>query len=399
MDKKLFRSVLLLMVAAAALTLFVIKIDTVFSLIGLLFSVLLPAFIGIFVALILDRPFNWFRRTYLRLFKKSNHKHSLSIGLGVASTYLAVFAFIALFLIIVAPAIANSVKELISNTDVYAEKIEVAVNDFIAGNGLLKDKIAPIDLSNLDVWIADGMDMLGAYAKEHATQLFGVAAELVGTIASVAIGLVISVYVMISRHHLKWQAKKTVYAVFPQKTADYIRKVTKLGSKAVSNYIFARIIDSIIVGIICFVCMALFGFEYAALISFIVGVTNFIPILGPFLGGVPSALLLLLVSPAQCFWFIVFICVLQFLDSNFIDLRIAGEATGLPTLGVLTCVTAGGSLFGVVGFVMSVPFGAVVYRLVKDAVIRISREKNLPLNDEELRDRPTPKKLSSEETK
>jgi predicted PurR-regulated permease PerM len=243
------------------------------------------------------------------------------------------------------------------------------------------------------------MDMLGAYAKEHATQLFGVAAELVGTIASVAIGLVISVYVMISRHHLKWQAKKTVYAVFPQKTADYIRKVTKLGSKAVSNYIFARIIDSIIVGIICFVCMALFGFEYAALISFIVGVTNFIPILGPFLGGVPSALLLLLVSPAQCFWFIVFICVLQFLDSNFIDLRIAGEATGLPTLGVLTCVTAGGSLFGVVGFVMSVPVGAVVYRLVKDAVIRISREKNLPLNDEELRDRPTPKKLSSEEAK
>lgn len=399
MDKKLFRSILLLLAAAAGLALFVVEIDTIFSIFGILFSIFMPAVIGIFVALILDRPFNWFRRTYLRLFKKSNRKHSLSIGFGVASTYLAVFAFIALFLIIVAPAITNSVKELLSNTDVYAEKVEVAVNEFIAGNGMLKDKIAPVDLSNLDVWIGEGLDKLGAYAKENATQLLGVAADLAGTIGSIAIGLVISVYVMISRHHLKWQAKKTVYAVFPKKVADYIRKIAKLGSKAVSNYIFARIIDSIIVGILCFVCMALFGFEYAALISFIVGVTNFIPILGPFLGGVPSALLLLLVSPAQCFWFIVFICILQFLDSNFIDLRIAGEATGLPTLGVITCVTAGGALFGVIGFVLSVPVGAVAYRLVKDAVVRISHEKNLPLDDEELRDRPTPKTTSSEETK
>ena len=393
MDKKMFRSIVLLLGIAAGLTFALFRIETVLHVIGVLVSVLMPVFVGIIIALILDRPFKWFQKKYLTLFKKSNRKHGLSIGLAVASTYIAVFAFIILFLIIVAPKILCSVGELISNTEVYTEKVEQAVNDFIANSESLNGKIKPLDLSGLDDWLGHTFAKITELAEKRLPEVIQFASQFIEGIVTAVLGTILSVYILLNRHRMKWQAKKAVYALLPRNAADFIRDTAKLSAGTFSNYISGRILDSVIVGILCFIGMAIFRFEYAALISFMVGVTNFIPMIGPALGIIPSAIILLLVSPVQCFWFLVFICILMFLDSNLIDLRISGEATGLPPLFVLIAVIAGGSLFGFVGFILTVPSCAVLYTLAKRAVVSICTKKNIPLSDEPYVDPPKKKRL------
>ena len=393
MDKKMFRSIALLLGIAALLALAVLRIHTVLYIIHVLISVLMPAVVGLIIALILDRPFEWFRKKYLLVFKKSNRKHGLSTGLAVASTYIAVFAFIILFFVIVAPKILSSVAELISNTEVYVEKVEQAINSFIASSESLSGKIDPLDLSGVDEWLANAASKLTELAKSRLPEVIHIASEIVEGMVTTVLGIILSVYILLSRHRMKWQAKKIVYALLPQKIADFIRDVAKLSARTFSNYISGRILDSVIVGVLCFIGMAIFRFEYAALISFMVGVTNFIPMIGPALGIIPSAIILLLVSPVQCFWFLVFVCLLMFLDSNLIDLRISGEATGLPPLFVLIAVIVGGALFGFVGFILTVPSCAVLYTVAKRMITHICAKKDIPLDDEPFTDPPKKKKI------
>lgn len=386
MDKKLFKSIVALLIIAALLALTVLNFPAVLSGAGVLIKIMSPVLIGLILALILNRPFEWFRKKYLLLFKNAKKKNAISIGLSVATTYVAVFAFIALFLAIVAPKILYSVGELISNTEVYLDKIENAVNGFIANNEHLQGKVPLLDLSGLDDWIALVVHKVSNLAKARLPEVIAMVSQVADAVVAAVLGIVLSVYVLLSRHHLKWQAKKVVYTLLPKKTADFIRDTAKLSAHTFSNYISGRILDSVIVGALCFIGMLIFGFEYAALISFMVGVTNFIPMIGPPLGIIPSALLLLLVSPVQCFWFLVFICILMFLDSNLIDLRISGEATGLPPLFVLITVIVGGSLMGILGFIILVPAGAVVYSIAKKVLVRKAKEKELSLDDEPFTD-------------
>ena len=136
------------------------------------------------------------------------------------------------------------------------------------------------------------------------------------------------------------------------------------------SFVNGRILDAIIVGLLCFIGMSIFGFQYPLLISVVVAVTNVIPVFGPFLGAIPSIFLLLLVEPMQAVWFTVFIIVLQQLDGNFIGPKIVGNSIGMPTIWVMVAVVIGGGTLGVFGMLVGVPAFAVVYRLVSEGVNR-----------------------------
>lgn len=389
MDKKLFRSIVLLFLIAALLALAVIKIDTIFSAVNLLISILTPVIAGTLIALFLDRPYALFRRLFLRVFKNAKRKYRLATGFSVALTYIVLLAFIAVFLIAVIPEVTESVTTLLDNISNYTENIQNALNGFIAKYDFLRENIEPLDFSQWGQWLTTLINKVTEIVKTRLPEIFSITKSIAGGVTNTILSLIISVYIMLGRSHLKWQAKKAVYAFFPQNVADRLREIANLTAKTLSGYISGRVIDSIIVGIICFVFMKIFGFEYASLISFIIGVTNIIPMLGPFIGAIPSAFLLLLVNPAHCFWFIIFVIVLQQVDSNIIDPRIAGESTGLPTLWVLVSITLGGGLFGIMGFILSVPLCAVLYTLTRKEVTILSRKKRIPLDDEPDRDPPT----------
>ena len=389
MDKKLFRSIICILVIAAILAVAVIKFDAIVSGIKLLTSILSPVIAGILIALFLDRPFTLFRKLFLHLFRKSRHKNSIASGISVAVTYIVVLAFITVFLVAVIPEITTSVATLIANVNSYVKNIENVLNDLIEKYEILKANVEPFDFTEWGQWITALISKVTDIVVTRLPEIFNITKSIAGGLTNAILSIIISIYIMLSRNHLKWQIKKLVYAFFPLKIADQIREVAKLTARTFTGYISGRVLDSIIVGIICFVFMKIFGFEYAALISFIIGVTNIIPMLGPFIGAIPSALLLLLVNPAQCFWFIIFVIVLQQVDSNLIDPRISGEATGLPALWVVISITLGGGLFGFLGFLFSVPLCAVLYTLTRKEVSRRTYEKGLSLDDETDRDPPS----------
>ncbi len=389
MDKKLFRNIVILLLIAATFALAVIKFDWIFSLIRLLGSILTPVIAGLLIAIFLDRPFVLLRKLFLKLFKNSKHRNKLSSGLAVAVTYLLLLAFVAVFLVSVIPEVTASVTTLIANVSSYVSNVENALNGLIEKHEFLKENFEPVDFTGWGQWITKLIQTVFDGVKDRLPEIFNLTKSIAGGLANTILSIIISIYIMLGRNHLKWQAKKTIYAFFPQQAADRIRDIAKRTAHTMTGYISGRVIDSIIVGILCFVFMKIFGFEYAALISFIIGVTNIIPMLGPFIGAIPSAFLLLLVNPAQCFWFIVFVTVLQQVDSNLIDPRISGEATGLPALWVLVAITIGGGLFNVMGLILSVPLCAVLYNLTREEVDRLHTKKGINLGEEPDRDPPS----------
>ncbi len=398
MDKKTFRSIVLLLFIAALFALAVIKFDGILYEIKLFISILSPVIAGVLISLFLDRPFTLFRRLFLRCFQKLKHKNALASGLSVAVTYIVLLAFIAVFLIAVVPEITASVTRLVSNVSSYVENVENALNGVILQYDFLRENIELFDFTEWGQWITTLINTVTDILKNRLPEIFNITKSIAGGVTNAILSIIISIYIMLGRNHLKWQAKKTIYAFFPLNAADRIREVTKLTARTLTGYISGRVIDSIVVGFLCFIFMKIFGFEYAALISFIIGVTNIIPMLGPFIGAIPSAFLLLLVNPGQCFWFIIFVIVLQQVDSNLIDPRISGEATGLPAIWVLISITIGGGLFGIMGFLLSVPLCAVLYTLTRREVARLSEKKGLPMDDETDRDPPSKKWTRTEIT-
>ena len=192
------------------------------------------------------------------------------------------------------------------------------------------------------------------------------------------IGFIISIYVLGSKERFAGQAKKIVYALFDRKAGNEIITNFRFIHSTFIGFIGGKIVDSIIIGVICFVCTSIIGTPYAILVSVIVGVTNVIPFFGPWIGGVPSALLVLMVDPIQALYFIILILVIQQFDGNILGPKILGDSTGLSGFWVIFAITIFGGLFGVLGMVVGVPIFAVFYAGVRASVNRMLCRKELP---------------------
>lgn len=192
------------------------------------------------------------------------------------------------------------------------------------------------------------------------------------------IGLIISIYVLFSKETFSAQTKKIIYSIFTTSNANGLIHDMRFVSDTFIGFISGKIVDSIIIGLLCFIGTTLLDIPYALLVSVIVGVTNVIPFFGPYLGAIPSALLVLMVSPMKCLTFLIFILILQQLDGNVIGPKILGQSTGLTGFWVIFSITIFGGLFGVLGMIISVPFFAVVYAFIKRLTERILRRRELP---------------------
>ena len=192
------------------------------------------------------------------------------------------------------------------------------------------------------------------------------------------IGFILSIYVLGSKEKFAGQAKKIAYALFDRKAGNEIISNFRFIHSTFIGFIGGKIVDSIIIGIICFVCTSIIGTPYAILVSVIIGVTNIIPFFGPWIGGIPSALLVLMVDPVQALYFAILILVIQQFDGNILGPKILGDSTGLSGFWVIFAITIFSGLFGVLGMVVGVPIFAVIYAGVKSVVDRLLRKKDLP---------------------
>ena len=192
------------------------------------------------------------------------------------------------------------------------------------------------------------------------------------------IGFIISIYVMYNKESFAAQGKKLVFALMNTNTANQLIKDVRFTSDTFIGFISGKILDSFIIGCICFAGTSIMETPYALLVSVIVGVTNVIPFFGPYLGAIPSAILILMVNPIKCIYFIIFIIILQQVDGNIIGPKILGGSTGLSGFWIIFSITIFGGIMGIPGMIIGVPFFAVLYALIRRFSNRLLEKRGLP---------------------
>ena len=197
------------------------------------------------------------------------------------------------------------------------------------------------------------------------------------------IGFIISIYVLASKEHFAGQAKKLVYALFEKETANKVISNFRFTHRTFIGFLSGKLVDSLIIGVLCFIGTSLMKTPYAMLISLIIGVTNIIPFFGPFLGAIPSAILIFVVDPMHplnCVYFALFVLALQQFDGNILGPKILGSSTGLTGFWVIFSITLFGGLFGVIGMIVGVPIFAIFYAAVRAVVSAMLENKDMPTN-------------------
>lgn len=379
MDKKLFRSYLLLITFAIILVLVITKIDLLFEILTFVLRLLKPFFIGFAIAFVLNIPYEAIHRA-LRKYHQNRFVRRFGKMLAIIGAYVLSFGIFGGVIAIMIPELIKSVNMLISNSDTYVRNFQsvlVWLQQFNIPH------FADLDMnqiiSSLEQELQGFMEQAINAISILFPQIYNVTSNIIQGMINALIGLIVSLYLLSSKDTLCRQMKRMVYAFLPRKAADQCVEVVQLISQCFSNFVSGQLMEACILGLLCFVGMQIFRFEYAFLISLLVGVSAIVPVVGAFIGTVPSVFLLFLVDPMQALWFIVFIAVLQQIEGNLIYPKVVGESVGLPPLWVLMGIVVGGGFGGIVGMLLGVPVFTVLYKLLSQETQRKLRKKNMHL--------------------
>ncbi len=380
----------LVLVAALVFYLVVVNLDIIFNGIFYVFGILKPVIYGCVIAYILNPLMiifqRWVTAIYIKKGKELTEKRKGVInGLAIVFALITgILVIVVLFLMIIPQIISSAlvlVDTLPGQVDTYYKEIvdKIENNRFLAdtmqeavlqGTKFLDEKMT----TEVIPWLQTKLlPNLNTYAKQFAS---GVAA-FINVLYNLFIGIIVAIYLLKSKRIFAAQSKKIMYGIFKKNHADTIINYLRVSDNMFSGFISGKIVDSAIIGVICFAVMGVMRLPYAMLVSVIVGVTNIIPVFGPYIGAIPSALLILLVDPKQALYFLILIIILQQLDGNVIGPAILGESTGLSAFWVLFSILLFGGFWGIAGMLVGCPLFAVIYRIVKDFVSIRLRGKNL----------------------
>ncbi len=350
-------------------------------------SILSPVLYGFAIAYLLTPVMSWLENNiallWKRCFKKELKRPSGALRLiSILLTEAAVLFLLYLLMSVLIPQLVDSVTTLINNAESYYRNVyrwadslldsdnEIAVwiaslitDRYSDGMVFLTEKILP--------WVQKAVVPLTNGIWSGIRGAVGFAFDLI-------VGLIVSIYLMGMKEKSLARCCKAVYACLSEKKADAVMRGTRRVNAIFSGFVRGKLLDSLIIGILCFICCSLLKLPYTPLVSVVVGVTNVIPFFGPFLGAIPSAFLILLVSPKQCLIFVVFIIVLQQFDGNILGPKILGDATGISSFWVIVAILVGGGFGGVLGMFIGVPVFACVQELVKYLMDRRLRARNMP---------------------
>ena len=351
-----------------------------FALLDTIGAILSPLVSGIVIAFLLNPIFNFvelrLRPILLKRGLKEKKARTLSRAVSLVFSFLfggfIVYAFFAMLV----PQLYESVMSIVESAPTYYQSLETWATNILEGNPEIRTYVEKA-LETIQTYVQNWVktSFLSDVQKLLATLTTSVMA-VVKSITNFIIGLVASIYILWSKDTFQAQAKKMVVAAFKPAAADHLLDLGSSINRIFSGFIIGKIIDSAIIGVLCYIAMSLMKMPYTALIATIVGVTNVIPVFGPFIGAVPSALIILLVDPLQAFYFIIFIIVLQQIDGNVIGPKILGNTVGISGFWVLISITVAASIFGFAGMLLGVPVFAVIYLIISDIVNSALRRKN-----------------------
>ena len=350
---------------------------------GRLMVILAPVLYGAFIAYLLAPVVDFFERTLLepitqRIPFKGRGRGLLCRTVSLLLTFLVVFILFYVLLSILLPELYKSVVQLVDNAENYYNTIYHWVNDLLEKNPDVEAWVT----AQLDTSYQNLLSWLSSKVVPQVQTLLSAAAggvmEVLNFLKDMVVGLIVSVYLLATKERCAASCRRLLYSLMVEDRARWtLRGIAKIDS-IFSGFVRGKLLDSLIIGILCFVCSSLLRFPYAPLVSVVVGVTNIIPFFGPFLGAIPSAFLILLVSPKQCLIFIVFVLILQQLDGNVIGPKILGGSTGISSFWVIVAILVGGGLFGLPGMFFGVPCFACCYTAVNYFAERRLRSRGMP---------------------
>ena len=324
--------------------------------IGIFINILSPFAGGIVIAYILDPMVKFF---YTRLFKEKKGTR----GFAILLAYAVAILLLMLLGWLVVPQIVNSIVMLVTNFPSYIQGVQEML--------LYVQSEYGIDLQQATKMLDDSEAMV----KEIYAMATNAMPQIVASIGSVASNFVAiftsiaaSIYMLADKNHLLHQLRTLAHAFLPEKVASNTLRICHYANVNFTGFFVGKIIDSAIIGVITFVAMTILRLDFAVLISVFIGITNIIPVFGPFIGAIPSVFILLLIDPLQAVIFCVLILIIQQVDGNFIGPKILGSSIGISALWILFSIVVGGDLFGIVGMVVGVPVFATLYGLAQEFV-------------------------------
>ncbi len=352
--------------------------DAFVAFFGRIGEVLTPLLIGGVIAYLCNPFLKFYEYTVFRRMKKSN----LRRGLSLLCTVLTAFGLLAAVIALIVPELIDSIKHLVDHSHEYLERLLVLAYDFIDSLSL------DIDKESIKAYITQefgtmevAMQKLGTFLQSYVlnTQFLGnvwaFLLSIFNALKNVLLGMFIAFYILSSKEKRIAQIRKFRAAYFNEKQDRRIKEVTKLVDRTFGGFIKGVLLDALAVGVVTFILLSIFRVsEYNLLIAAICAVTNIIPVFGPFIGAIPSGLIVLISNPSKLLVFVILVVVIQQIDGNILCPRIQGNNTGVSSLAVLIAITVMGSLFGLVGMVIGVPIFAVIIELIKRAIeVRLTR--------------------------
>ena len=344
---------------------------TVGRVLGGVVNLLIPFIYGAALAYILNPVLNWLeQKVFPKLFGNSMTPRGRR-RLGVLITLLFAVAVVAIFLAILIPQIVESIDSLATSIYEFLPKAQLILGDLVEEYG--SNEVMVMVMSAFGIDISDpsiALQRLAARSYTFLTQvlpnLFGGVLRFTSGLLNVIVGIIIAVYLLLSKEVFYAQVKKLMFAFFPRRFTQALLNLTHDSNAIFCGFISGKILDSAIIGVLCFIGCTVLGMPYTVLVSFIVGVTNVIPYFGPFIGAIPSIFIIMIADPIKSLIFAGFVLILQQLDGNIIGPKILGDSTGLSAFWVIFAVTFFGGLFGFVGMLIGVPTFAVIYSLIRN---------------------------------
>lgn len=380
LNAKNVKRIFLIVAASIVFYLSLKNLNVIFSLLGKAFDVLAPFFAGICVAFILNVFLRVIEEHLFRPIDRHNPKfwNKVRRPLAVLFTFLFVIGIIVLILFLIIPQLINSVKLLIDSMPEYLDTVQRWYEKALDALNVSSETLKNFEWHSL---LEKAMRYIQTNVPDMVQATVGATVSVASGLFTFIMGVVFAAYILMQKEKLCLQAKKITLALIPQRAAEYMISVGKLTSKMFYRFVTGQLTEAVIIGILCFAGMTILRIPYAPMISVLIGFTALIPIFGAFIGTAVGALIILMDDPMKAVWFVLYIIIMQQFEGDIIYPRVVGSSVGLPSLWVMLAVLVGGDVGGIIGMLISVPISSVLYCLIRLAVNKNLRSRNITDED------------------
>ncbi|MCM1316278.1 MAG: AI-2E family transporter [Muribaculaceae bacterium] len=346
---------------------FIINFTGIGDIIHTIFTITAPIIWGLIIAYLLNPVMLWIEKRLKKLTEKTKKRPKITRAISVTLTMIVFLAMLIALCSIIVPKVTDSLMGIIDNIGTYFNNLEKWINGILAKYPEILS-LANSQIENFETTLMDAINQIMPKIGDVMKTITDGTLTFLVAIKDFLIGVIVSVYFLMDKEHFQAGLKKIIYAFFPERASSGVLRICSQVNTSISGFISGKIIDSIIIGCLCFICMTIMKLDFIVLISVIVGITNIIPFFGPFIGAVPSAILLLVSTPKQVIPFLILIFIIQQLDGNIIGPKILGQSIGISAFWVLFSILVGGGLFGFAGMILGVPIFAVLYSLINQFI-------------------------------